>query len=507
MKRVHKIIAISLLGMGWALVCASAQGQSHPDRRMEAAPKAAGHLEASTFPGTLIGLQYESYFTPLNTTWGGQRKTGVPSLVQGTQEAIPILGKYSSFDVPILKKHEQQFEYMGINWLLLDWTNLLGMKPAWEEHHGASHELEESTALLFNTYSQLQKEGRNPPKLVLMLGLAGGSTVDMERVNKIVAWTKKNFLDNPEYKGLWLYYHGKPLLTVLFFTPHACEDLKRLSSHTPLVAPDWTVRWISSQLQDNHANQCGMWSWMDGTIRQVVTHRNGISEETVVTPASFPLNLTTLTNSGWLSSNAVGRDHGAPYLESWKVAFESRPKFIQIHQWNEFSGQGKGDGGGPNHDLYGDEYSPRLSDDIEPTQLSQCGYRGCGGWGYYYMNLTKALISLYRGTTPEITVMALSGPFQPAVVKDKSVSLNWMTIGKQPRDYNLLLDGKPVARHIMGEKYVLNLSGVPPGKHQLTLVANGAHTYFDLNPEKMAIRSHMPLPVTSTVDFSYSPVH
>jgi len=39
---------------------------------------------------------------------------------------------------------------------------------------------------------------------------------------------------------------------------------------------------------------------------------------------------------------------------------------------------------------------------IEPTQINACGIRGCGGWGYYYMNLTKALISLYRKETPGI---------------------------------------------------------------------------------------------------------
>ena len=102
-----------------------------------------------------------------------------------------------------------------------------------------------------------------------------------------------------------------------------------------------------------------------------------------------------------LSPRAVGKRHGASYLESWKVAFESRPKFIQIHQWNE----------------YAEQYNLEFSDEMEPTALDKCGYRGCGGWGYYYMNLTKALISLYRKETPDITVLALSGPIPSAVVK------------------------------------------------------------------------------------------
>lgn len=460
-------------------------------------------LDAATFRGTLIGLQYETYFTPHNTQWTGKRETAVSNLLQGTEEAIPILGEYSSFDVKTLKTHEQWFEQLGINWLLLDWSNLLAMKPAWELHQGATQELEQSTNLLFTTYSHLQKEGRHPPKLVLMLGLGGGSPADMKRVNKIVQWTSENFLDKPEYKDLWLYYHGKPLLTILYFPVHPCQDLTAVLARTPLHATGWTIRWVASQLQDNHAERCGMWSWMDGSIRQIVTDHNGLAEETVVTPACFPL--IAPPNGGWLSPLAVGKDHGAPYLESWKVAFQSRPKFIQIHQWNEFSGQGIDDGAGPEHNIFGDEYSPELSDDIEPTELDACGYRGCGGWGYYYMNLTQALISLYRGRTPDITVMALSGPFQSAVVKTDHLQLKWVVIGKAPAGYELQLDGKTIAHNLPGPSYVLDLAGSPSGRHRVTLIADGAHTYFDLDPHKIATKSSKPLPVTSTIEFRYAP--
>lgn len=470
------------------------------------AHEASRDLPASSLSKTLIGLQYETYFTPLNTNWGGNSETALSNLQQGTEEAIPILGKYSSFDVKVLRKHEEWFEDMGIDWLLLDWSNMLWMKPAWEEHRGATHELEESTNLLFKTYSELQREGRHPPKLVIMLGLQNGPPVPhaVQRINGIIAWTTKNFFDRPEYKNLWLYYHGKPLITILYFPANPCTDLKRALRQTPLIAPDWTIRWMASQLQDNYAERCGMWSWMDGTIRQAVTYRNGTAEETVVTPSSFPL--VAPPEGGWLSPKAVGRDHGTPYLESWKVAFESRPKFIQIHQWNEFAGQEKGKGGGPRHNLYGDEYSPELSDDLEPTQLDGCGYRGCGGWGYYYMNLTKALISLYRRETPDITVMALSGPFRPAVVKKSHLRLSWVTLGQQPKSYNLLVDRRMVARNIVGQKYLLDLARMQPGRHRITLIANGVHTDFDLDPKKMTTRSATPLPVVSTLEFTYAPV-
>ena len=497
MKNGYRIALVEILLLaGFSLGCAR---KSIPTA---IEPKANGHLEASKFPGTLMGLQYETFFTDLNVGWEPPRvTTGVPGLSKGTQEAIPILGKYSSYDVNIIRKHEEWFEYLGIDWLLIDWSNFLWMGPAWELHQGATHEIEETTELLFKTYSQLEKEGRHPPKLVIMLGLQNGSPVPqaMKRLNGIVAWTKRTFLDKPEYGNQWLYYHGKPLLTVLFVTPHSCEDLQSMIGQSPLEAPDWTIRWISSQLQVNHAAECGMWSWMDGIIRQVVTYNSGTAEETVVTPSAFPI------PDGWLDPRTVGRDHGAPYLESWEVAFETHPKFIQIHQWNEFTGQGKGAGGGPKHNIFGDEYNAELSDDIEPTQLNGCGYRGCGGWGYYYMNMTKALISLYRNETSDITVMALSAPFEPANMKASKLPLTWKTIGKKPSDYTLEIDGKIVANNITGQNYTLDLSQMHSGKHRVNLVANGAHTYFDLRPEKLAEKSATPLPVTSAIEFTYAP--
>ena len=452
-----------------------------------------GRSSLTAQPRTLIGMQYESFFTPNNE---GKWETA---------EAIPILGKYSSYDVDVIKKHEDWFEFLGIDWLLLDWSNMLWMHPEWEEHQGATKELEDTAELLFKTYSQLAKEGKHPPKLVLMLGFQNGKAIPnaTQRLNEIIRWTNKNFLAKPEYKNLWLNYHDKPLLTILFNAPLSCEEMAELSKG--VVASDWTIRWMGSQLQDTHVEKCGFWSWMDGTIRQMVTYNDGVAEETVVTPACFPFPSTAHpypSRRGWLDPQAVGRDHGAPYIESWKTAFESRPTFIQIHQWNEFAGQKVG--AGPNHDLYGDEYNLEFSEDIEPTQMDKCTLRDCGGWGYYYLNLTKALISLYRQETPDITVTALSSPVKGTVVKDKTFRLHWNTLGKPPSSYTVKVDGRTEAERIQGESYQLDLSKIPAGKHQVTLVAEGAYTYFDLAPEKLTHKSSKRLPVTSTIELTNS---
>jgi hypothetical protein len=101
--------------------------------------------------------------------------------------------------------------------------------------------------------------------------------------------------------------------------------------------------------------------------------------------------------------------------------------------------------------------------------------------------------------------MALSAPFEPANVKASKLPLTWKTLGQKPSSYTLEMDGKIVANNITGQNYTLDLAPIHSGKHHVRLVANGVHTYFDLGPEKFTEKSATPLPVTSTIEFTYVP--
>lgn len=455
---------------------------------------AAQALTASGHPKTksvkedesLIGMHYEPWFTPHNISWK-------------YAEATPILGKYSSYDVAVIRKHEAWFEDLGIDWLMVDWSNMLWLKPSWESQRGGVRELEQTTKLLLDTYAELQKNGRHPPKIVLLLALQNGLPVanSVQRLNKVIGWINTHYLADSRYENLWLKVDGKPLLAIWYSPYDACKKLLELLEEHHLAAGNWTVRYVNQQLQISHTQACGMWSWIDGTIRQQVTYRNGKPEHVVVTDACFP-------PEGWLSPKATAKDNGMPYLESWKMAFETRPEFISLNQWNGFTGERKGHGYGPEHHIYLDEYSAQLSDDLEPTKLGVCGYRGCDGWGYYYFNLTKALISLYRRKTPGITVLALSKTSQKNA-NTKQIFLQWMEIGKPPVNYSLELDGKTVATHLTGDSYTMDIAGIPPGKHHIKLVAHGVSTYFDLDPKQMTRKSQTPLEVSSSLEFTAPP--
>jgi hypothetical protein len=120
------------------------------------------------------------------------------------------------------------------------------------------------------------------------------------------------------------------------------------------------------------------------------------------------------------------------------------------------------------------------------------------------MNLTKALIALYKGETPDGTVMALSAPFQPVAFKGDHFPLRWSVLGKAPAAYSVSLDELPVARNLHTSEYDLDCSKLSPGKHRITLRAEGARTYYDLDPSKLTKKSPQPLPVTSSIEFTYA---
>jgi len=237
---------------------------------------------------------------------------------------------------------------------------------------------------------------------------------------------------------------------------------------------------------------------MDGTIHPISTPfptENG-NEALTVTPAFF-------ADGGWTGPGAVGRCGGATFIEEFKTALTARPRFLLINQWNEFTGQENGQGFGPNHDVYVDAYNVPLSDDIEPTSLTAVGYRGGQGWGFYYQNLTRALIAVYHGQAPESTVLAVAHPSANEIVTGPTVSIEWNMIGHAVNNVSLLLDGKLMAQGVTDGRFALPLAGVAAGTHRVTIRADGAVTRFPLSSLQEDVTFSTPIPCTATVPFIY----
>ena len=181
---------------------------------------------------------------------------------------------------------------------------------------------------------------------------------------------------------------------------------------------------------------------------------------------------------------------------------KNRPRFVLLHQWNEYAGQMEGQGYGPKHDIYVDSYSVELSDDLEPVSLTAAGYRGDkGGWGYYYYNLMTALVRLSQQAEMTDTLLAVNPPNRNQEVDADHIKLEWSVIGKAPSGFTIMVDDAQVAQHVQGAAYDLDLTKFSKGAHRLTVTAEGCTTHFPLLHEREDEISKDPIPVSVVIPF------
>ena len=432
----------------------------------------------------LVGMDYEPWFTPLNATWN-------------TAEAIPLLGKYSSFNPLVIRQHALWLDQMGINYILIDWSNNLWGKTRFNQRPPNARQLISATTLLLKTYAQMRRQGIATPQVTLLLGLVNGPPTTTTALNGELAWIYRKYIRNPHFAGLWLDDHRKPLIVIFNGGGPAFLAGKLAAGEPPINTHNFTVRWMASQLQATPGMaHAGYWSWMDGSIRPVPTYHGGQCEALTITPAFFAA-------GGWLAPPARARDNGFTYVREFKAALRYRPRFLNICQWNEFAGQSIGHGYGPRHNNYVDCYDKHLNNDIEPTSLTACAYRGCGGWGFYYLNLTRACINVYHQKVPQTTVLAIGSPDRNAAVSGKTLRVRWACIGKPPRSFTVLIDGRQIGGVInrAARAYNVRLKGLKPGRHELTLRANGAMSLFRLSYTHQARRMHHAIPAAAHVTF------
>jgi hypothetical protein len=108
-------------------------------------------------------------------------------------------------------------------------------------------------------------------------------------------------------------------------------------------------------------------------------------------------------------------------------------------------------------------------------------YRSRGGWGYYYLNLWRAAVDLYRQPTPQTTLLAISKP-TPAppghdiapVVGGETMEVKWVYAGPRPEACTVSLDGRPAAEGVRGNGVSVDIRGLAPGRHWLRVTARGA---------------------------------
>ncbi len=446
----------------------------------------ARHFTVPVHRRHLVGIEYEPWFTPLNVTWN-------------TAESIPLMGKYSSLNPAVLRQQALWFDKMGINYIIIDWSINLWGKNEWHQRTPNVTQRIAATTLLLKTYVQMRRQGITTPEVTLLLGLNNAPAAPLKTtgLNGEIAWIYRKYIQNPLFSSLWLHYRNKPLIVIINIGgPRALVD------QPPINCQHFIVRWMATQLQiAPPLAHAGYWSWMDGSQSPIPTFSGGKCEALTITPAFF-----IFPKGGWLAATARARDNGVTYIREFDTALRYRPHFLNICQWNEFAGQAIGQGFGTKHDVYWDCYAVPLSNDIEPTSLTACAYRGCGGWGFYYLNLTRAFVHLYHQKHPSSTILAIGSPDHNAVITGGSIPVRWACVGKQPQNFTLRLDGKVVARHIPPSRraYTINLRGVAPGRHTLTLRANGAVSRFQISYAHESRWMAQPIPAMAHIAFTLS---
>jgi hypothetical protein len=426
-----------------------------------------------------IGMEWEPWFTPLNDRWD-------------TGESVPIVGNYDSFNIDVITQHTIWMIEAGIDFIMVDWTNNLWEKNHWSERNPNVQELVNATTFTLDVYHNIRNNIQTP-KVVLLLGLNNGVSSTMTAINEELEFIRTNYLAK-YHSDTWVWYLGKPLIVIL--------DTQGIHKTipTPIDDRNFTVRWMSTQLQITHQEREGYWTWMDGSEYPIPTPIPNTNITEALTPATAYFDAM-----GWKGVNARGHCGGSTFIKQFKIALQTLPLFTNINQWNEFAGQLEGQGYGPDHDIYTDSYNVTHNNDMEPTDLNECAYRGCGGWGFQLLNIQRALSDMFRqverGEKPSFCILTISSPERNATVSG-NLTIEWNIIGKEPSAFAIQIDTHYQKVPAFERKFIFNISSFPKGDHIVRVTALGVDTPYQISEIQVDKQESTRFPVVATV-----PIH
>lgn len=433
-------------------------------------------------PDHRVGIQFEPWFTPRNASWS-------------SSPAVPLTGLYWSWNPDVTRQQMIWLIESGIDFLVVDWTNHLWDKEHWDERGDHTNEIIHATTMLLETLATLRDEGCPVPTVVLYGGLNNGPATTVAAVNEEMDWIHNTYVRNPRFAGLFEMYLEKPLFLV---HSGGGPNWKDKNGAALLDDRNFTVRYQSFMHEFSDHAVHGFWSWMDSTLKPVLTSFNGEPEALTVSSAFFG-------NGGWKGEGAYGRKGGWTLTEGFKTALELRPRFLEIHQFQEYAGQWEGGGYGPEKNMYVDSYSVELSDDIEPVSLTAHAYRGQGGWGFLYLNLMRALVDCYHQAEPETTVLALDHPGYGQSVSGAILPLRWTWVGKAPSGFELTVNGKKQVLTAETSQSDIDLSNMAAGPIDITLTATGTQARYVLSHTEASLPAEKMEPATATVLLVHTP--
>ena len=316
------------------------------------------HFDIKGDPKHLVILEYETWFGPGYAKWG-------------QEEATPLLGRYNSLDPRVLRQHALWFNDMGINVVELDWTN--NLTSAFPNE--TAKECIAAMDALLQVYSTMPQH----PKLLMLMGPEHNLWRD-SKDTYAGPWFKaqmdyvyEHYIHNTKYRDMFVQYEGKPLMLYYLNGPRSVAPPN-------LSDPRFTTRYVGAWLQFTKEEKYGVWSWYDQ--HPVPTMYKNSAEALTVTDGYPAVYTPGKDLNNWTALDAGGKNADETYRAQWEVALKVKPRFLFVNQWNEF--------------VPPDQYNANLSNDMEPTIITEKGDARASGWGFEYMNLTREYIRLYH---------------------------------------------------------------------------------------------------------------
>jgi hypothetical protein len=269
----------------------------------------------------------------------------------------PELGYYRSDDPSVLARHAQWLAGAGVDFVMVDWSNDLGMDVRKPGAPVTQRFIEQATLAAFDTWSGLA----GAPRVALMIGNPGDR--DAASNGKLTAKADEVhdlFVANAGRARMLQTYLGKPLLLVYVGTPSSWGH-----GLPPWEDGRFTVRFVTGFLTEQKTllapggvSRYGYWSWEDRR------------QPTYAVFQGYPECMTVV--AAWRGKGSPGRDGGQTYLSQWTHARKIGPRLVLAGTFNEW--------------WLSEQGSPEASKDIEPSRE----------YGWRYMDILKEQVALFK---------------------------------------------------------------------------------------------------------------
>lgn len=292
----------------------------------------------------------------------------------------PIYGYYSSDDQYVIRKQAELLADAGVDVIIFDCTN---GEFLWQTAYKA----------VFETFARAREEGVHTPQIAFMLNFAPAVTT-----KNMLRSLYKDLYRKEQYKDLWFYWKGKPLILAY---PDALDEH---SSFDRNIKEFFTFKPMEPTYTQTNNNAEGCWGWLsiypqgkygpvteDGRPEQMTVSvaQNATSAGELTAMNGDDVRGRTYTSEKGNTGTREDLLKGANFQEQWDRVIEADPEFVFVTGWNEWVALRKtAFQGVPNG--FADEFNDEFSRDIEPTK----GFLK----DYYYLQLCEN-IRRYKGVT------------------------------------------------------------------------------------------------------------